>query len=170
MMDLLWVVLSAVWTLILTAPIHSRGSTGEQVMQCYISLKSVLMKKQTHLHKSWTIAFFNHCSNVCSLLLVVPAGSAIAGIICDLWHSLISLLQSIMFWAREDRPECISIYGLMVDPQMLTWDSSAHYQVRSPYKTHCCWIENRRRIWRNWWFYKTQHSQKYHDLLFFLFI
>ncbi len=30
-------VLSDVWTLILTAPIHCRGPTGEQVMQCYIS-------------------------------------------------------------------------------------------------------------------------------------
>ncbi len=29
--------LSAVWSLILTAPIHCRGSVGEQVMQCYIS-------------------------------------------------------------------------------------------------------------------------------------
>ncbi len=29
--------LSAYWTLILTAPIHCRGSIGEQVMQCYIS-------------------------------------------------------------------------------------------------------------------------------------
>ncbi len=35
-----WIIvmfLSAVWTLILTAPIHCSGSTGEQVMQCYIS-------------------------------------------------------------------------------------------------------------------------------------
>ncbi len=32
-------VLSAVWTLILTAPIHCRGSIGEQVMKCYISPK-----------------------------------------------------------------------------------------------------------------------------------
>uniref|UniRef100_A0A9J8AUD6 Phospholipase A and acyltransferase 1-like n=1 Tax=Cyprinus carpio carpio TaxID=630221 RepID=A0A9J8AUD6_CYPCA len=48
--------LSAVWTLILTAPIHCRGSIAEQVMQCYISPN--LMKKQTHLHlglfTSWT--------------------------------------------------------------------------------------------------------------------
>ncbi len=44
-------ILSAVWTLILTAPIHCRGSTAEQVMQCYISPN--LMKKQTHLHLGW---------------------------------------------------------------------------------------------------------------------
>ncbi len=44
---LLW-FLSAVWTLILTAPIHYRASIAETVMQCYISPN--LMKKQTHLH------------------------------------------------------------------------------------------------------------------------
>ncbi len=43
--------LSAVWTLILTAPIHCRGSIDEQVMECYISPN--LMKKQTHLHLGW---------------------------------------------------------------------------------------------------------------------
>ncbi len=34
-MDYLWIIvmlLSAVWTLILTAPIHCKGSTGVQVM------------------------------------------------------------------------------------------------------------------------------------------
>ncbi len=52
--DCLWIIvmlLSAVWTLILTAPIHCRGSIGEQVMQCYISPN--LLKKQTHLHRGW---------------------------------------------------------------------------------------------------------------------
>ncbi len=34
---LLWCFLSAVWTLILTAPIHCRVSIGEQVMWFYIS-------------------------------------------------------------------------------------------------------------------------------------
>ncbi len=49
-----WIIamfLSAVWTLILTAPIHHRGAIGEQVMQCYISPN--LMKKQTHQHRAW---------------------------------------------------------------------------------------------------------------------
>ncbi len=32
-----WCGLSAVWTLILTAPIHCRGSIGEQMMEYYIS-------------------------------------------------------------------------------------------------------------------------------------
>ncbi len=49
--DHLWIIvmfLSAVWTLILTAPIHCRASIAETVMQCYISPN--LMKKQTHPH------------------------------------------------------------------------------------------------------------------------
>ncbi len=36
-LNYLWIIvmyLSAVWTLILTAPIHCRGSIGEQVMEC----------------------------------------------------------------------------------------------------------------------------------------
>ncbi len=43
--------LSAVWALILTAPIHCRGSIGEQVILHFS--KSVLMKKQIHLHLGW---------------------------------------------------------------------------------------------------------------------
>ncbi len=46
----LWIsimFLSADFTLILTAPIHCRGSIVEKVIQCYIS--------QTHLHLGWQI-------------------------------------------------------------------------------------------------------------------
>ncbi len=49
-----WIIvmcLSAVWTLILTAPIHCRASIDETLMQCYISPN--LTKKQTHLHLGW---------------------------------------------------------------------------------------------------------------------
>ncbi len=41
--------LSAVWTLILTAPIHCKGCIAEQVYVIYPNL----MKKQTHLHFGW---------------------------------------------------------------------------------------------------------------------
>ncbi len=44
--------LSAVWTLILTAPIHWRGSNGEEVIKLNF-LKYVPTKKQTHLHIGW---------------------------------------------------------------------------------------------------------------------
>ncbi len=46
-----WIIvmfLSAVWTLILTAPIHCRASIAETLIQRHISTN--LMKKQTHLH------------------------------------------------------------------------------------------------------------------------
>ncbi len=49
-----WIIemfLSAVWTLILTAPIHCRASIAETLMQRHISTN--LMKKQTHLHLGW---------------------------------------------------------------------------------------------------------------------
>ncbi len=53
--DYLWIIvifLSAVWTLILTAPIHCRASIDETVMQCWISSeKSVLIKK--HILLGW---------------------------------------------------------------------------------------------------------------------
>ncbi len=47
---LVWIIamfLSAVWTLILTAPIHRRGSSGEQVMQCYISHSPYTIESST---------------------------------------------------------------------------------------------------------------------------
>ncbi len=43
--------LSAVWTLILTAPIHCRGSIAKDLILNFS--KSVLMKKQTHQHLGW---------------------------------------------------------------------------------------------------------------------
>ncbi len=58
--------LSAVWTLILTAPIHCRASIGEQVMECYISPN--LMKKPTHLHR-WPEAEYIF-SFVCTIPLI----------------------------------------------------------------------------------------------------
>ncbi len=78
----LWIIamfLSAIWTLILTAPIHCRGSICEQVMQCNAmqSLsKSNLMKKQTligwvnifleNLH-FWVNHSFNSISTISTL-------------------------------------------------------------------------------------------------------
>ncbi len=46
------VFLSAVWTLILTAPIHCRGSIDPSDVMLNFS-KSDLMKKQTHVHHGW---------------------------------------------------------------------------------------------------------------------
>ncbi len=43
-------LLLAVWTLILTAPIHCRGSIDDVMLHFS---KSVSMKKQTRLHLGW---------------------------------------------------------------------------------------------------------------------
>ncbi len=90
-----WIIvmfLSDVWTLILTAPIHCRGSTAEQVTQCYISPN--LMKKQTHLHLGWSegehifskcsfLALFSKCSLFCHILAVLaPVRSDVTVILC----------------------------------------------------------------------------------------
>ncbi len=67
---MVWIIvmfLSAVWTLILTAPIHCRASIAETLMQRHISTN--LMKKQTHLHLGTLLADLHVCVNckcVCS--------------------------------------------------------------------------------------------------------
>ncbi len=51
-MNFLWIIvmfLLAVWAIILMAPIHCRGSIGEQVMQCYI------FPKTNSLHRWWPV-------------------------------------------------------------------------------------------------------------------
>ncbi len=69
---LLW-FLSAVWTLILTAPIHCWGSIGEQVMYCYISPNLFLQTLLTFLI-SWcyqSLLVFNHrLSTICCQILL----------------------------------------------------------------------------------------------------
>ncbi len=49
--DYLWIIvmfLSAVWTLILTAPIHCGGSTGEQVMLCFMQFLQICSDEKTN--------------------------------------------------------------------------------------------------------------------------
>ncbi len=62
--DYLWIIvmlLSVAWTLILTAPIHCRGSIGEQVMECYNGkLFQICFNEETHLSTFWMIW---HCSS-----------------------------------------------------------------------------------------------------------
>ncbi len=58
--DYLWIIvmcLSAVWTLILTAPIHCRASIAETLTQRHISTN--LMKKQTHPDLGWPEGWIN---------------------------------------------------------------------------------------------------------------
>ncbi len=61
--DYLWIIVmfsSAVWTLILTAPIHCRGSIGEQVME--------LTKKQTRTGNGPRVS---KCSAIFHILCVL---------------------------------------------------------------------------------------------------
>ncbi len=65
-----------VFTLVLTAPIHFRGSTGEQVKECYISPN--LMKKQTLKGNTFSACFhfcrhssFKHQQRLLVLIYVV---------------------------------------------------------------------------------------------------
>ncbi len=54
--DYLWIIemfLSAVWSLILTAPIHCRGSTGEQVPYCYFGFLHICSDEETNSSTSW---------------------------------------------------------------------------------------------------------------------
>ncbi len=57
--DYLWIIvmfLSSFWTLLLTPPIHWRGSVGKQMMESWNQVhysKSVFVKKQTCLHLGW---------------------------------------------------------------------------------------------------------------------
>ncbi len=48
---LLVMFLSAVWTLILTAPIHCRGSIAEQVMEN--ATVHQICDEETHFHLGW---------------------------------------------------------------------------------------------------------------------
>ncbi len=83
--DYLWIIvmfLSAVWTLILTAPIHCRGSIGETLMQCYISPN--LMKKQTHLHLEWpcTIGLEHSDFRLLELFVIAKWHTSALNIVC----------------------------------------------------------------------------------------
>ncbi len=69
----LWIIvmfLSAVWTLILTAPIHCRGSIAEQVMECYISTNLFLWRNKLIyiLDRSWISKFSFWVNYSCKVL------------------------------------------------------------------------------------------------------
>ncbi len=63
--DYLWIIvmfLSAVWTLILTAPIHCRGSIGEKIMYC------IAMYSDHALPNLWWICNAKPFSRLCIIL------------------------------------------------------------------------------------------------------
>ncbi len=54
--------LSAIWTLMLMAPIHRRGFTGEQVLHYSKSVPKIKQThlKQTHIHLGWPRVHFQN--------------------------------------------------------------------------------------------------------------
>ncbi len=116
--------LSAVWTLILTAPIHCRASIAETVMQCYISPN--LMKKQTHLHLGWpedghTIK----CEWLC-------------------WSVLVILMKIMSNYCFSERLFVKQLYiERFIKPSALKWAARTDQtdMIRDPAKnTRVCWF------------------------------
>ncbi len=72
--DYLWIIvmfLSSVWTLVLTAPIHCRGSIGEQVMQCCISHSPYTIESSTlHILEDY-IRMQSNKNNLCFPIFLV---------------------------------------------------------------------------------------------------
>ncbi len=71
--DYLWIILmflSAVWTLILTAPIHCKVSFGEQVMQCYASPNFSDEEKLSYILKGLKVSTFSTISSFVGELLL----------------------------------------------------------------------------------------------------
>ncbi len=148
--DYLWIIeifLSAVWTLILTAPIHCRGSIAEQVMQCYISPN--LMKKQTHLHLGWPEGedIFSQFKFLDELFLFIMASSNnpsvyvlyVQGIYYDIFNILLESgvqKMNICFGGAARRMSFVLHPG----PDMFTF----HYFYVSLEAQTCLWTLQRR--------------------------
>ncbi len=83
--DYVWIIvmfLSAVWTLILTAPIHCRASIAETLMQWHISTN--LMKTQTPLHLEWpcTIGLEHSDFRLLELFVIAKWHTSALNIVC----------------------------------------------------------------------------------------
>ncbi len=123
---LLVMFLSAVWTLILTAPIHCRGFIGEQVMEWYISPN--LIKNQTHLHLGWseeehisanvnnTVSIFSIVScfcfdvKVCLFIFIYKKLHIYVShdvcVMCEHVQFEVSLLDSCFVWTSHSPAVC----------------------------------------------------------------
>ncbi len=103
--------LSAVWTLILTAHIHCRGSIGEQVMEWYISPN--LMKKLTHLYLGY------------------PEGEHIFSKFIFGWTIPLTVIAStVLCFTADGRNACHLTYLIFEN----LWDDHRHFMFRSSLK------------------------------------
>ncbi len=118
--DYLWIIvmfLSAVWTLILTAPIHCRWSIAEQVMECYISPN--LMKKTTHLY------------------LGLPEGESKKKIL-NSWVVLsdFTFYQFSWIWPNQDKLEIIQMKESHLSILVKLHDNPHRIFLDNSYKSH----------------------------------
>ncbi len=72
--------LSAVWTLILTAPIHCRGSTGEQVSYCYLGFLHICSDEETNSSTSWMAWRWVHFKQIFIFGRTIPLTIIISGL------------------------------------------------------------------------------------------
>ncbi len=107
--DYLWIIvmfLSAVWTLILTAPIHCRGSIGEQVMYCNAKFLQTCLNKVINSCTSWMAWGWVHFQQLynsnckcrdragtheCMILLFLFSQHWIQSRACDTWRPALYL-------------------------------------------------------------------------------
>ncbi len=71
--DYLWIIgmISAVWTLILMAPIHCRGSIGEQVMYCNDKYLQICFNAESNTSTSWMTRGWVNCQPIYCTLTVL---------------------------------------------------------------------------------------------------
>ncbi len=104
-----WIIvmfLSAVWTLILTAPIHFRGSIGEQVMYCNAKFLQTCLNKVINSCTSWMAwgwvhfqqLYSSNCkwrdragTHECMILLFLFSQHWIQSRACDTWRPALYL-------------------------------------------------------------------------------
>ncbi len=134
--DYLWIIvmfLSAVWTLILTAPIHCRGSIAETVMRCYISPNLFPWKVNSEF---WFMSI-SVCGNVFLCIFMSVCENALYKyIILWVWDELkgviiccvLNLLSSGALWLTQTDTLCLTA----VKVKWETCFTIFHFQFISP--------------------------------------
>ncbi len=161
--DYLWIIvmfLSAVWTLILTAPIHCRGSIGEQVMQCYISQiwwrnKLILdglrvSKCSANVIFGWTV-LLTHAVSPCSC----PSSSVcceFSSLLRGSTRTVMGILEAVL-WTPAGQTLCVCMCFFTLDfwakarPHTIHWKGFSPVWLWQSFRCHvyvlvhvCAWV------------------------------